>query len=385
MSQPGTWVQEICGPSGTMDDQGGSSATDERSVTYRMTYHMDLWIQECNAAFAIDPASITPVTGYTEGVYENVWLLPSLLVTNSNDVLTSLIGPIEATVTIDATGACTSIVVTYKNGQYYTGETLQVMTGRSDMGEGSGPIRVNVLTGTEGRPSLCGKPYWRKDQTASWSLPKWWTMGYGRNRVESDIRWTPTLGVNTTSTTGSTSWTARNYYNITGWDPIYGRAELNGSSDGFNHTLIRTFDDSYLFRWYYNSEPGQEVFLASDTLNFGTLGWVHHDTSEGYNGSDIMGDWSYLANSTAQAQQTGGDDSDATIGCFQMSIAASIGRQGYVKPFRTLECKNWVIAGGNKNIVTTYQSSSPSGAIYSNGNASISYRQVSNYIAGRIA
>jgi len=39
VSQPGTWVQEICGPSGTMDDQGGSSATDERSVTYRMTYH----------------------------------------------------------------------------------------------------------------------------------------------------------------------------------------------------------------------------------------------------------------------------------------------------------------------------------------------------------
>lgn len=375
-------MQEIAGSNGTMDDQGGSSADDVRSLTYRLTYHMDQWIQECSTAFSIDLASISPVTGYTEGVYENVWLLPETLVSSGSDVVTMLIGPIEATVTIDATGACTNINVTYKNGQYQAGETLRVLAERSGMGDGgSGPITVNVATGSEGKPNLMGKPYWRKNE--SWSVEKWWTMGYGRTKVIGDINWASMFGTTSTSSSGTTSWSSRNFFIISGWDASYGRGELIGSYDTNTTSVNATFNNSYVYRWYYNSEPGQEVFMMSDSLYYDHVGWAHHDTTEGYNGSDIVGDWSYLFNYYFQAMQKGAADTDTSVGTFPMNTNAEIGRQGYVKPFRTLETKNWVVAGGNKNLVCTYGTSSPSGAIYSNGDATIVYRQVSEYLAAR--
>jgi len=382
VSQPGTWVQEVMGPSGGMSTQGGTSITDENCYAFRLTHHMTEWIKECNEGFALDPSSITSVTGYTEGVYEDVWLFPSTLTNNLDDVTTLLIGPIIATVTIDANGACTDITPTLKNGQYFTGETLTVYTERSGMGEGSAVIEVDVATGTENRPSMMGNPYWTK--TTSWSIPKKWTFGYGRRLAISDIQWTAGIGTTTTSSSGSTSWSHYNYYIVSGWSSTYGRAELVASADTNSFSFNNTFDNSYLARWYYNSEPGQEAFIFTETKYWDTIGWVHHDTTEGYNGSDIMVDWSSFYSESFRAMQRGAAAGDDTSGTFAMGLSSGIGRGGYVKPLRTLECKNWVIAGGNKNLVSTYSTTSPTGAVYTNGTATISYRQISNFIAGRI-
>ena len=83
--------------------------------------------------------------------------------------------------------------------------------------------------------------------------------------------------------------------------------------------------------------------------------------------------------------QIGTSAADPTSGTFSMAMAASISREGYVKPWRTLEAANWVIAGGNTNLVTTGNIRSRVGAVYTTGDGSLSFRQITNYMAGRVS
>lgn len=384
MSQPGTFYQEVAGSSGTMVTQGGTSDTDEQCLAYRLQLHMEEWLNECNTNFALDDTSITAVTGYTEGVYDDVWLLPTFLVANDgDDVNGCLLGPIVATVTIDATGACTGIVPTLKNGQYFAGEELIVQSDRAGMGSGSAPIKVTVLTGTENKPNLSGCPYW-KPVGYSWSIPKWWTYSYGRTNAYSDTQWANRMGTSSTSSSGSSTWYNYNMYRHTGWSTTRERAELTGSTDSYSSSVTTTFSDTYVFRFYFNSEPGQETFLFADTSYYKHLGITHHDTSNGYYGSEVIGDWGLMYSSSFVAQQTGVSKSNDITGVFAQDIDAGITRQGYVKPYRTLECNNWMVAGGNSNLVTTYSTSVPTAGTYTNGDGTISYRQISRLVAGRV-
>lgn len=381
MSKPGFFFQEVNGSAGTMDDQNGANADDERCLAFRMSYHIYEWINKCGVDFTLETNTITPVTGYTAGTYEKVWLFPQTLLQASQDTTSLILGPIEATVTIDGTGACTDITVTLANGQYFSGETLVVMTERSGMGEGSAPITVDVGTGTEDRPNLAGHPYWRKN--SSWSLSKRWFFGYGRRVVAGDVAWVNAFGVSSGGASGNSTWYAYNYYGITGWDVTWGRGNLAGSTDSTTSNVTTSYNNSVLTRWYYNDEPGQECFFWGDT-NYGhALGMIHHDTSEGYNGGDAMNDWSYLHEYWMQAMQKGSSRGDSSIGTTESATGAGITRSGYVKPFRTLECNNWVIAGGNKNVVVSYGVTSNTGATYTNGDGTIAYRQVNRYLAGR--
>ena len=370
--------------------QCGTSKSDTTSLVYFVQQYVTDWIKECSEDLELDQSSISTTSGYAEGTYSDMWFFPKALIEGTGGATSCNMGPIIADVTFDATGQCTAIDVTMANGQYFAGEVLQMASQRpTDQAtpgwvDGTGAIEITVTTGTENKPNLAGSPYWETLSTTSWSRYKQWVFALNRRSPILDARHYWMFGNTTGSSSGSTTWYTENIYIMQGWQE-QGRTRYAGTDSGYN-VNVQTGQPSYTTGFYYNSTPGQEVFVFSDAFyNMNSIGLYHADTTDGYNGSDVMSDWGAIESYSTRALVRTVPDTSNSIGVYQLATDANVSASGYVKPWRTLECKNWVVAGGNENLVSTTQALGQAPWYsYSNASGTLAYKQIGRYFAARI-
>lgn len=369
------------------DSYGGSSPEDSNSL---MHYLLSVWydfFNEVNSSLTIDQTSITPAVGMNPGTYENMWLFPQELVAGPNDWLATLMGPIEATVTVGVDGSIESIVPTLKNGCYITGETLLLMTGREvAIGIPSSPITCVLTAGSESQMNLAGHKLWNQNSSVTWTSISW-TVSICFDRVDEvlDARYLCVMW--SSGSVNSSTNHYSNYYHIqNGWNTEYGRSAFTGTY-GNNYASFATIAapsgaDPSLYV-YYNSTPGSECFLYGDTYYGRTFGFYKTDTSQGFIGTQLYSTYGRMYGDYHTAMPYNAESDDGTFGYPTQSLQGGVTRVGYFKPLRSLEADNFVVSGSNENLAIT-TSQTPMFSTWKTPDDTIKFRKFANYLGVRV-
>lgn len=380
-----------------MNGIGGSSFDDTDTMYYFWWQNLQLWMNELHAQFQLDDSSITPVTGLTPGTYYNRWLLPKTLTSTYATVTECLLGPILATVVVASDGSIESITPTMKNGGYFAGETLRLMTDwlpeESDqtpapsMGTPSQGVDVVVSVGSASGANICSSKYWGFPTTASWTSGKNTSVGFcdGRQGIETDALYVRTQRCGTNTATGTTTWYQYQYYTWAGWSTTAGRASVQGSYSGFNTTMSTTHNREDFYQWifYRNSTPGSECFVHCDTYYNSPLGWYKQDTSGGHIGERLYSQYSLINNTTSGCMAYQASSTDSTYGYDVLGYDAGITRSGMFKPMRNAESDNFMVGGPNENLYVT-GSTTPMLGKYSTSDNLVTFQKIGTYLAGRV-
>jgi hypothetical protein len=377
--------------------RNGNSATETDTLYYWLYQRHKQFLNELHVSFALDDTTISTVTGYNPGTYENVWLLPKSLVSSSTSIVDCAHGPILATVEIGSSGECTSITPTMKNGGYYAGETLLVMLNtasgtlinedvNSDIGTGSADIEVNVLTSSDSTLNLAGCAFWAYKSSNWTSTKKGFSWASDRLNVLSDSLYVVCHQNQNATSTGGTVEYMYYRYDYEGWDDTYGRGTEDGSTASLgSHAMYNpgSAGSRYSYYYYYNTTVGSELYCYCDSYNQSVGGLWAIDKTNGFIGERLYSSYAVITASSSSVMAYQANVTNDVYGYGAMTIYKEPEAPGYFKPWPNAQSNNFIVGGSNENMYAA-DAGTPFMTLYSSSDQTVNFRFIGSKVAVRV-